>query len=155
MEPFSTGDSHFVPNSSTKAAQRCLTSQFWWDAVRSPWYDRMTRVVKLGNMSADFLKRGGRGGSAVLRRGVYGVRRHKKKWSPGEIWTPDQRIAAWALYSPLLYQLSYRRVYGASTRDRTEDLAVNSRSLCQRSSGGRTYTDRSVIFTNLIYNIWN
>ena len=26
--PFSTGDSHFVPNSSTKPAQRCLTSQF-------------------------------------------------------------------------------------------------------------------------------
>ena len=40
--PFSTGDSHFVPNSSTKPAQRCLNSQFWWDAVCSSWYDRKT-----------------------------------------------------------------------------------------------------------------
>ena len=42
--PFSTGDSHFVPNSSTKPAQRCLTSQFWWDAVCSSWYDRKTKI---------------------------------------------------------------------------------------------------------------
>ena len=42
--PFSTGDSHFVPNSSTEPAQRCLTSQFWWDAVGSSWYDRKTSV---------------------------------------------------------------------------------------------------------------
>ena len=42
--PYSTGDSLVVPYQSTDPAQRCLTSQFGWDAVLSPWYDRMTRV---------------------------------------------------------------------------------------------------------------
>ena len=46
LMPFSTGDSHFVPNSSTKPAQWCLTSQFWWDAVVSSWYDRKTITLK-------------------------------------------------------------------------------------------------------------
>ena len=40
--PYSTGDSLVVPYQSTDPAQRCLTSQFGWDAVLSPWYDRMT-----------------------------------------------------------------------------------------------------------------
>ena len=43
--PYSTGDSLVVPYQSTDPAQRCLTSQFGWDAVLSPWYDRMTRAV--------------------------------------------------------------------------------------------------------------
>ena len=42
-KPYSTGDSLVVPYQSTGPAQRCLTSQFGWDAVLSPWYDRMTR----------------------------------------------------------------------------------------------------------------
>ena len=41
-EPYSTRDSLVVPYQSTDRAQRCLTSQFGWDAVLSPWYDRMT-----------------------------------------------------------------------------------------------------------------
>ena len=44
-KPYSTGDSLVVPYQSTDPAQRCLTSQFGWDAVLSPWYDRMTRAV--------------------------------------------------------------------------------------------------------------
>ena len=40
--PYDTRDSHVVPYRSTDRAQRCLTSQFRWDAVLSPWYDRMT-----------------------------------------------------------------------------------------------------------------
>ena len=39
---YSTRDSLVVPYQSTDRAQRCLTSQFGWDAVLSPWYDRMT-----------------------------------------------------------------------------------------------------------------
>ena len=39
---YSTWDSHVVPYRSTDQAQRCLTSQFGWDTVLSPWYDRMT-----------------------------------------------------------------------------------------------------------------
>ena len=42
---YSTRDSLVVPYQSTDRAQRCLTSQFGWDAVLSPWYDRMTRAV--------------------------------------------------------------------------------------------------------------
>ena len=41
---YSTRDSLVVPYQSTDRAQRCLTSQFGWDAVLSPWYDRMTRA---------------------------------------------------------------------------------------------------------------
>ena len=43
-KPYSTGDSLVVHYQSTDPAQRCLTSQFGWDAVLSPWYDRMTRA---------------------------------------------------------------------------------------------------------------
>ena len=42
---YSTRDSLVVPYQSTDRAQRCLTSQFGWDAVLSPWYDRMTSFV--------------------------------------------------------------------------------------------------------------
>ena len=45
-KPYSTRDSLVVPYQSTDLAQRCLTSQFGWDAVLSPWYDRMTRSVE-------------------------------------------------------------------------------------------------------------
>ena len=44
--PYSTRDSLVVPYQSTDRAQRCLTSQFGWDAVLSPWYDRMTRPLQ-------------------------------------------------------------------------------------------------------------
>ena len=44
--PYSTWDSLVVPYQSTDQAQRCLTSQFGWDAVLSPWYDRMTRALR-------------------------------------------------------------------------------------------------------------
>jgi hypothetical protein len=44
-KPYSTGYSLVVPYRSTEPAQRCLTSQFGWDAVLSPWYDRMTKAV--------------------------------------------------------------------------------------------------------------
>ena len=44
-KPYSTGDSLVVPYQSTEPAQRCLTSQFGWDAVLSPWYDRMTSAT--------------------------------------------------------------------------------------------------------------
>ena len=39
-----TGDSHVVPHRSTEQAQGCLTSEFGWDPVLSPWYERMMRV---------------------------------------------------------------------------------------------------------------
>ena len=42
---YSTRDSLVVPYQSTDRAQRCLTSQFGWDAVLSPWYDRMTSTL--------------------------------------------------------------------------------------------------------------
>ena len=44
--PYSTRDSLVVPYQSTDLAQRCLTSQFGWDAVLSPWYDRMTMPME-------------------------------------------------------------------------------------------------------------
>ena len=43
---YNTRDSLVVPYQSTDRAQRCLTSQFGWDAVLSPWYDRMTRPLQ-------------------------------------------------------------------------------------------------------------
>ena len=48
MLPYSTRDSRIVPNCSTDRAQRCLTSQFGWDAVLSSWYDRKTSAVRPG-----------------------------------------------------------------------------------------------------------
>ena len=39
---YNTRDSLVVPYQSTDRAQGCLTSQFGWDAVLSPWYDRKT-----------------------------------------------------------------------------------------------------------------
>ena len=38
---FVTCDSHVVPHRSTEQAQGCLTSEFGWDPVLSPWYERM------------------------------------------------------------------------------------------------------------------
>ena len=37
---FSTGDSNVVTHHSTNPAHRCLTSEFRWDRVLSPGYDR-------------------------------------------------------------------------------------------------------------------
>ena len=37
---FDTCDSHVVPHRSTEQAQWCLTSEFGWDPVVSPWCDR-------------------------------------------------------------------------------------------------------------------
>ena len=39
---FSTYGSRVVPHLSTRQAQWCLTSEFGWDLVFPPWYDRMT-----------------------------------------------------------------------------------------------------------------
>ena len=38
---FVTCDSRVVPHRSTEQAQGCLTSEFGWDPVLSPWYERM------------------------------------------------------------------------------------------------------------------
>ena len=42
---FVTCDSHVVPHRSTEQAQGCLTSEFGWDPVLSPWYERMMRAA--------------------------------------------------------------------------------------------------------------
>ena len=39
---FTTYGSQVVPHLSTRHAQWCLTSEFEWDPVFPPWYDRMT-----------------------------------------------------------------------------------------------------------------
>ena len=39
---FRTYGSRVVPHLSTRHAQWCLTSEFGWDLVIPPWYDRMT-----------------------------------------------------------------------------------------------------------------
>jgi hypothetical protein len=41
---FVTCDSRVVPHRSTEQAQGCLTSEFGWDPVLSPWYERMMRI---------------------------------------------------------------------------------------------------------------
>ena len=41
---FVTCDSRVVPHRSTEQAQGCLTSEFGWDPVLSPWYERMMRA---------------------------------------------------------------------------------------------------------------
>ena len=43
-ETFSTYGSRVVPHLSTRQAQWCLTSEFGWDLVFPPWYDRMSMV---------------------------------------------------------------------------------------------------------------
>ena len=47
---FDTCDSHVVPHRSTEQAQWCLTSEFGWDPVLSPWYDRMIWMDAVGSM---------------------------------------------------------------------------------------------------------
>ena len=46
---FDTCDSHVVPHRSTEQAQWCLTSEFGWDPVLSPWYDRMMQMDRAGS----------------------------------------------------------------------------------------------------------
>ncbi len=46
---FDTCDSHVVPHRSTEQAQWCLTSEFGWDPVLSPWYDRMIQMDVVGS----------------------------------------------------------------------------------------------------------
>ena len=41
VKTYTTCDSRVVPHRSTEQAQWCLTSEFGWDPVLSPWYDRM------------------------------------------------------------------------------------------------------------------
>ena len=47
---FDTCDSHVVPHRSTEQAQWCLTSEFGWDPVLSPWYDRMMWMDAVDSM---------------------------------------------------------------------------------------------------------
>ena len=47
-----TCDSHVVPHRSTEQAQGCLTSEFGWDPVLSPWYERMMWADGLASMLA-------------------------------------------------------------------------------------------------------
>ena len=42
---FSTGDSNVVTHHSTNPAHRCLTSEFRWDRVLSPGYDRRQALL--------------------------------------------------------------------------------------------------------------
>ena len=48
-----TCDSHVVPHRSTEQAQGCLTSEFGWDPVLSPWYERMMGSDRPGGTGAD------------------------------------------------------------------------------------------------------
>ena len=48
---FDTCDSHVVPHRSTEQAQWCLTSEFGWDPVVSPWYDRTIGTPTLNQHS--------------------------------------------------------------------------------------------------------
>ena len=40
VKTYTTCDSRVVPHRSTEQAQWCLTSEFGWDPVVSPWYER-------------------------------------------------------------------------------------------------------------------
>ena len=50
---FVTCDSHVVPHRSTEQAQGCLTSEFGWDPVLSPWYERMMGDDRPAGTGAD------------------------------------------------------------------------------------------------------
>ena len=43
---YTTCDSRVVPHRSTEQAQWCLTSEFGWDPVVSPWYERTMQVTQ-------------------------------------------------------------------------------------------------------------
>ena len=47
---FSTRDSNVVTHHSTNRAHRCLTSEFWWDRVLSPGYDRRQQPFPLSHI---------------------------------------------------------------------------------------------------------
>ena len=51
---FSTYGSRVVPHLSTRQAQWCLTSEFGWDLVFPPWYDRMTITICIHLSALDF-----------------------------------------------------------------------------------------------------
>ena len=42
---FDTNDSRVVPHRSTECAQGCLTSEFGWDPVLPPWFDRQMEGI--------------------------------------------------------------------------------------------------------------
>ena len=56
---FDTCDSHVVPHRSTEQAQWCLTSEFGWDPVLSPWYDRMMGDDRRGSTRAESIRQPG------------------------------------------------------------------------------------------------
>ena len=46
VKTYITCDSRVVPHRSTEQAQWCLTSEFGWDPVVSPWYERTMSIIK-------------------------------------------------------------------------------------------------------------
>ena len=97
MGSFEIWDSRVVPHLSTSHTQRCLTSEFEWDLVFPPWYERMTLSLFC----------------------LFFILNFCRKW---------QKIIL-----DLLQKYWRQKKYDASTRARTGDLSVNSRSLCQLS----------------------
>ena len=55
---FSTRDSNVVTHHSTNLAHRCLTSEFRWDRVLSPGYDRRQMNTLVGSTSYGSKSRG-------------------------------------------------------------------------------------------------
>ena len=51
-----TCDSHVVPHRSTEQAQGCLTSEFGWDPVLSPWYERMMGAHLADRLVIDLMR---------------------------------------------------------------------------------------------------
>ena len=113
-KPYSTRDSLVVPYQSTDRAQRCLTSQFGWDAVLSPWYDRKTRCMHRAN---HLRARRTPSRKKRLRNG---------ESNPGHL-RDRQRC----------YQLHH--IGSASNEGRTRDLALTKRMLCQLSYRGESH----------------
>ena len=76
-----TCDSHVVPHRSTEQAQGCLTSEFGWDPVLSPWYERMMESIGVPRSLSAF----------------------RSKWMEAKGFKATRVVTLDALHSPIKY----------------------------------------------------
>ena len=75
-------------------------------------------------------------GLGKLHIGFFTLRPPELRWQSGRLLTARSSVRS-RVEANYFFEIDKKKEC-ASTQDRTEDLAVNSRPLCQRSSGGLT-----------------
>ena len=105
---FSTYGSRVVPHLSTRQAQRCLTSEFGWDLVFPPWYDRMS-IRTNDTVCSVYLIR--RITHTVQKKFIIAIRGFDPRtfglWAQRATAAPNRYGYWYCLYMPLWYHSQY------------------------------------------------